>query len=163
MIEFKYGDILTTSARVICHQVNCKGVMGKGLAKQIKDKYPEVYDDYLYYIQRMNKKGENFLGEVKVSSTTDGHHAIAHLFAQDGYGYNKVYTDLSALKQALYTLRMYNDMSMEADGQTIDYAIPYNIGAGLGGANPDDVHALLNEVFKDYEGTVEFWIYEPTK
>ena len=160
MIEFKYGDILTTGARVICHQVNCKGVMGKGLAKQIKDKYPEVYTDYLAYIQRMNQKGEKLLGEVHASPTKDDLHAIAHIFAQDTYGYNGVYTDLSALRQALYTLLMFNDMSMEADGQVIEYAIPYNIGAGLGGANPDDVHALLNEVFEDYPGVVEFWIYD---
>jgi len=29
---------------VICHQVNCKRVAGKGLAKQIRKKYPEWYD-----------------------------------------------------------------------------------------------------------------------
>ena len=36
MIIDKIGDILHTEADVICHQVNCKGVMGAGLAKQIR-------------------------------------------------------------------------------------------------------------------------------
>lgn len=44
------GDILTipTDGRptVVCHQVNCKGVMGAGLAKQIREKHPEVYEAY---------------------------------------------------------------------------------------------------------------------
>lgn len=30
MIIDKIGDILHTEADVICHQVNCKGVMGAG-------------------------------------------------------------------------------------------------------------------------------------
>ena len=38
MIIDKIGDILHTEADVICHQVNCKGVMGAGLAKQSKRK-----------------------------------------------------------------------------------------------------------------------------
>ena len=38
MIIDKIGDILHTEADVICHQVNCKGVMGAGLAKQIRKK-----------------------------------------------------------------------------------------------------------------------------
>lgn len=44
------GDILTTPTQnedtVICHQVNCCGVMGAGLAKQIRDKWPVVFDEY---------------------------------------------------------------------------------------------------------------------
>lgn len=46
MIIYKDGDILTSTADVICHQVNCKGVMGAGLAKQIKQKYPAVFKLY---------------------------------------------------------------------------------------------------------------------
>lgn len=41
-IKFVNGNILTFPERdedtIICHQVNCKGVMGAGLAKQIRDK-----------------------------------------------------------------------------------------------------------------------------
>ena len=37
MIIHKIGDVLKQEdAKYICHQVNCKGVMGAGLAKQIK-------------------------------------------------------------------------------------------------------------------------------
>ena len=38
------GDILTPAsgerAVVVCHQVNCMCVMGAGLAKQVKEKFP---------------------------------------------------------------------------------------------------------------------------
>ena len=39
MIEWKTGDIFTTSCKTIVNTVNCEGVMGKGLAKQFKEKY----------------------------------------------------------------------------------------------------------------------------
>jgi nicotinamidase-related amidase len=35
-----------TQASAIAHQVNLMGVMGAGLAKQIKQKYPTVYAQY---------------------------------------------------------------------------------------------------------------------
>lgn len=40
------GDLLTTNANYICHQVNCQGRMGSGVARQIREKYPTVYQWY---------------------------------------------------------------------------------------------------------------------
>ena len=31
---------------VIGHVVNCQGVMGGGIAKSIKERYPSVYEEY---------------------------------------------------------------------------------------------------------------------
>ena len=39
-------DILSNKAGIICHQVNCMGVMGSGLAKAIKDKYNPLIKQY---------------------------------------------------------------------------------------------------------------------
>ena len=36
------GDILRSDTDIIVQQVNCQGVMGAGLAKQIASQYPEV-------------------------------------------------------------------------------------------------------------------------
>ena len=46
MIVFINGDILKTKADAIVNPVNCEGVMGKGLAYQIKIKYPKTYEAY---------------------------------------------------------------------------------------------------------------------
>ena len=40
------GNVLDSNADVIIHQVNCQGVMGSGVAKQVKDRYPVVYEMY---------------------------------------------------------------------------------------------------------------------
>lgn len=36
MIKIIQGDLLEAKENIIAHQVNCKGVMGSGVAKQIK-------------------------------------------------------------------------------------------------------------------------------
>ena len=49
-ILYKDGDIFSPNRTghecVVCHQVNCQGVMGAGLAAQIRRMFPGVYDDY---------------------------------------------------------------------------------------------------------------------
>ena len=47
MIKIIEGNILNAEEDIICHQVNCRGKMGSGLAKQIRDKYPDVYKEYV--------------------------------------------------------------------------------------------------------------------
>ena len=45
-ITWIVGNILDAKADAILHQTNCKGVMGAGLALQIRNKYPDVYAKY---------------------------------------------------------------------------------------------------------------------
>ena len=40
------GDLFSASSRYICHQVNCRGRMGSGIAKVIRDKFPEAFEKY---------------------------------------------------------------------------------------------------------------------
>lgn len=40
------GDIFNSQAQVIVNTVNCKGVMGKGLALAFKQKYPDMFTAY---------------------------------------------------------------------------------------------------------------------
>lgn len=60
MIVYKTGNILDDDADWIVNPVNTVGVMGKGLAKQFKDKYPEYFADY----KRRCDNGEILIGHV---------------------------------------------------------------------------------------------------
>ena len=40
------GDLFSTKARYICHQVNCQGRMGSGVAKTVRSKFPEAFEQY---------------------------------------------------------------------------------------------------------------------
>lgn len=51
------GDILQSEAQTLINTVNCVGVMGKGIALEFKNRFPDMYEDYL---GRCNR------GEVKL-------------------------------------------------------------------------------------------------
>ncbi len=46
MIEIVQGDIFANAAQALVNPVNCVGVMGAGLAKQFKEKFPDNFDYY---------------------------------------------------------------------------------------------------------------------
>ncbi len=143
MIKTINGDILNATEDIICHQVNCQGVMGSGLAKQIKQKYYEAYEKYKEYCERER----NLLGNVCVAACKDGK-IIFHLFGQDKYGTNKRHTNYEALDKALV-----NALHLaKSHGKTI--ALPYNLGCGLAGGDWDIVYGMIERVFEDYGVTL---------
>ena len=59
MIEWKSGDIFTTSCKTIVNTVNCEGVMGKGLALECKKRYPFMFKVYQYACAYGSKASQN--------------------------------------------------------------------------------------------------------
>ena len=101
------------------HVCNNKFVMGSGVAKQVKSKFPSAFSNY---------RGRKFgLGDVSYSNCS----SVINLVAQDGYfGYNKDYTkrrflNYGALALCLSEVDIFNLQNLGVD--TI--AIPYKMGA----------------------------------
>lgn len=46
MIEFAYGNLLECKADALVNTVNCVGVMGKGIALEFKQRFPENFKLY---------------------------------------------------------------------------------------------------------------------
>lgn len=46
MMEFKIGNILAANAEALVNTVNCVGVMGRGIALQFKEKFPDNFKAY---------------------------------------------------------------------------------------------------------------------
>ena len=46
MIEFKTGDILRADAEALVNTVNCVGIMGRGIALQFKNDFPDNFKAY---------------------------------------------------------------------------------------------------------------------
>ena len=148
-IEFK--DVFLSDSSIICHQVNCMGVMGAGIAKQMKQKYPENFDRYKKLCDEFSDRPELLLGQCQLTINYDNARKsntryIANLFGQVGYGRDRQQTDLKSLFQAFLSLR---EQSRLIDKCTI--AIPYGIGCGLGGAKWSDVYKIIEKVFKNDE------------
>lgn len=139
MIKHIKCDIFESGADVICHQVNCQGVMGSGVAKQVREKFPDVYEEYKTTCNECEPY--QLLGSsqfVKVNNIF----YIANLFAQEEYGYDgKCYTNYDSLKNCLYAVRDYTTHSV--------IAIPYLMGCHRGGGDWNIVYKMIEEVFGD--------------
>ena len=46
------GDILQSEAQTLINTVNCVGVMGKGIALEFKNRFPEMHEDYVERCRR---------------------------------------------------------------------------------------------------------------
>ncbi len=46
MIQFKVGNILSEDAEALVNTVNCVGVMGRGIALQFKNAFPDNFKQY---------------------------------------------------------------------------------------------------------------------
>lgn len=46
MIIFKKGNLFDSECQTLVNTVNCIGVMGKGIAKQYKQRYPDMFNEY---------------------------------------------------------------------------------------------------------------------
>lgn len=144
MIHIVEGDLFTTNAEVICHQVNCYGVMGSGVARQVKEKYPEVYLQYKTLCNSLENK-EILLGYTQVIKVSDKpFRCIANIFGQLGYGYSRRYTNYEAVYHGFERLNfMYDD--------NVSFAFPYNFGCGRGGADWNIILKMMEVVFKNRE------------
>ncbi len=146
MIKYKNGDILDASENIICHQVNCKGIMGSGLAKQIKDKNPQAYLLYKNHCKYYNYPLK-LLGTCFMVQSDDKQKIIANIFAQDGYG-KGLQTNYDALEMGLFNLKKC------AKATDYSIAIPYKIGCGLANGDWNIVFDIINRIFDDYDVTI---------
>lgn len=123
------GDLIhllrTGTIQVLAHQVNCQGVMGAGLARQIRGVYPAAYHDY----RQALRLGDLQLGGVR-ATPVGPMRFIAHLAGQDGFGRGRRHTDYVALRSALESLAAWH-----RDFAETVIGIPYGIGCGLGGGD----------------------------
>ncbi len=67
LIHYIKGDIFDSSTQVIVNTVNCKGVMGKGLALAFKQRYPEMFPVY----QQECKTGKLRIGRPSLYKASD--------------------------------------------------------------------------------------------
>ena len=142
------GDLLSSGADIIVHQVNCCGVMGSGIAKQVKEQYPLLYERYRDICNDFARKKEEILGTVYYYQTAHGP-IIANIFGQKDFGWGRRFTNYTALCQGL----KYVQETAKLNNFTV--AVPYNLGCGRGGGDWDTVYGMLCDIFDS--DTLEIW------
>jgi O-acetyl-ADP-ribose deacetylase (regulator of RNase III) len=150
MIKHIKCDIFESGANIICHQVNCQGVMGSGIAKQVKEKYPNVYKNYKKWCD--NKKPEDLLGEIQyvTLNSDDKFFGIMNVFGQLNYGYDgKCYTDYEALRNSFTKIHEFCEQFYKFHAFLPEIAFPYKFGCARGGGDWDIVYKMIEETLRD--------------
>lgn len=142
MIKQIKCDVFESGADFILHQVNCCGVMGSGVALQVKEDYPNVYREYKLYC--LNHSAKDLLGQVLYVNAECG--CICNMFSQAYFGSRERYTDYDAFRKCL------EDIAKKAKGHTI--AMPYLIGCVRGGGDWNVVYKIIEDVLGDYDVTI---------
>lgn len=143
MIHYVKDDITKSNCDIICHQVNCQGAMNSGVAKAIREKWPEVYEYYKVWCDREEDKA-NLLGEAQGILIEDNpNRYVGNLYAQYNYGYNgERYTNYEAFYNAIEQLA-----NQITDAPKATIAFPYKIGCVRGGANWSIIRTMIEQVF----------------
>lgn len=123
---------------VILHGCNCFQTVGAGIAKQIKDKYPEAY----WADKGSNTSPEQRLGEFTWAETDEG--LIFNLYTQFQPGAN---FSIMALQRAVEAFK--RDMK---DNTDVRIGIPW-IGCGIGGGKWSQVKEHLKIWFDGWNVT----------
>ena len=158
-------NLFDSDAKVLVHQVNCMGVMGSGIAKQIKEKFPIVFQEYENAVRQLQT---NCLGGCLLVDTGTGIR-IANLFGQYLYrNYTTDYDQYESYKQpgvngqgnmrftnyeAFYRGLVY--LKSKLGPQDTKIAFPYNIGCDRGGADWKVIEGMIISVFSDTNIDIE--------
>lgn len=131
--------LLNKEVDVIAHVVNCQGVMGSGVAKEIKERVPQVFNAY------SDIPGYRLGGFLYVNG-------VFNLFAQDSYGRDKRHLNYGALAQSLSCMESeLSDMRLDK-GRTSPawkIGIPYKMGCDRAGGDWEVVQEMLEHLLKD--------------
>ena len=139
MIKEVQGDLLRQPVDIIAHQTNCVGVMGAGIAKQIKTQLLSK-SEYGRYVQVCKEKGAALLGETQRLHAPDGR-IIANCFGENIPTGTGLDTDYDALLHSIAKVRNYAKINKLSVG------VPGLMGCGLAGGDWAKVRQILYALF----------------
>lgn len=127
----------------LIHVTNDAGVMGSGIALQVKNQFESVYRAYMHKYS---------LGSIS-GNLVDHHTAVWNLTAQEGYGCGKRFLNYGALSQCLNSL----STKLRREGWCSTIVVPKNMGACRAGGNWEIVLELVEWYFNDFKIIVCEW------
>lgn len=143
MIKYVHGNIFDSAAQTIVNPVNCVGAMGAGLARQFRERYPDMYAKYREHCL----SGQLEPGKLMLYKAAD--HWILNFPTKNDWrdGSDIKYIE-SGLAKFVATYAAKNITSI---------AFP-RIGCGLGGLDWNVVNAIMNQYLQDLP--IEVYVYE---
>lgn len=149
MIQFKIGNLLESNAHALVNTVNTVGVMGKGIALQFKNQFPNNYKEYV----KACKDGTIAIGKLLVfeeDTLLNGSKLIVNFPTKTTWRKPSEYSFIEmGLKDLVKIIEKYKIKSI---------AIP-PLGAGNGGLDWNIIKELLQQYLEGLD--CDIYIYEP--
>jgi O-acetyl-ADP-ribose deacetylase (regulator of RNase III) len=150
MIQYITGNILESNAQAIVNTVNTDGIMGKGIALQFKNSFPNNYKAYT----EACKKGTIDVGKLfvfKDSNLNIGEKTIINFPTKKSWRKPSEYDFIEKGLDDLIDIINKNSLH--------SIAIP-PLGAGNGGLEWEKVKKIIEQKLRDLKTDV--FVYEPT-
>jgi O-acetyl-ADP-ribose deacetylase (regulator of RNase III) len=141
MLKHTNGNLIDLAEQgefnIIVHGCNCHNTMGSGIAREIRERYPQAY----LIDQETPKGARDKLGRYTVSHAET--FAIVNAYTQYDYmPRNKDHFEYAAFQTILDE---FAERAEEADGTIkLNFGFPY-IGMGLAGGDPNRIIGMLEE------------------
>ena len=149
MLEYKTGDILAEETEALVNTVNCAGVMGRGIALQFKNAFPDNFKAYAEACKRQEvQPGRMFVFDT--GRLTHPRYIVNFPTKRHWRGKSRM-ADIEAGLMALQeVIRERNIRSL---------AVP-PLGTGLGGLDWNAVRLRIEEALGDFDD-VRIVIFQP--
>lgn len=151
MIQYVHGNMFHNAHQVYTCTVNCVGVMGAGVAKEVANRYPEVVTPY----QTLCRQKKITIGQHRLLPTLDDGGIHILMFATKKHWRNP--SQVEWIEEGLMALR--SDLETRQYRTVVtDLAMP-PLGCGNGGLDFDaDVRHLIEFYFGDWAGTLTVYV-----
>ena len=155
---YREGNLLLAKdVAVIGHQANCQNTFGSGIARSIREMYPDAYAvDTLCASKKSNTLGNfsmAYIPQEQYNKHGTQIKKIFNLYGQNLFGKGTRQTNYDALYSALEGMAhdlVENDMDLPVPS----VGFPFQMGSFRGGGNWDIVSRLIEVAFDDYPSDV---------
>lgn len=146
IVEERVGDLFSHSGVAIGHGVNTQGVMGAGIAKEFRRRWPGLYEDY------KQACADGYL--LPGGSLLYSYPPYQFIFNLATQRYPGADARLEWISEALTAAVDYLEL-----WRVSELAIP-RIGCGIGGLNWEDVRGVIEKSKPDSDFTVVVYSLE---
>ena len=155
MIETRYGNALDVQTGIIVHGCNCQGVMGGGIALEVKNRFPAAFYEY----DRVHRSRGLKLGEICFVEVSPNKFII-NANTQDKFGHaGGRFVSYDAIADCFTEVAKFAATVEQHRERKLEIIFPL-IGAGLGGGDWKVISAIIDVVVPDTFTKVLF-IYQP--
>lgn len=145
------GNVFESDCTVIMHQANAFGVMGSGIASQVKRDYPSAFQADLDFPIPVGSRAR--LGHFSYGWGLHNKRVIFNLYGQHRYGRQSKQTEEDKFRQALSgALAKLSDFRVSERSYKfpIKIGMPMFIGCGLAGGDWDVIYPIIEECADAY-------------